>query len=83
MGKYVSRLRKVFTKQKEELMGLIEFIVAEAIEEATENAAKNTNFNRYGVQHVVQIKFRIHVHIWEFKTSMYLNRVYFNAMWIN
>ena len=28
-------------------MGLIEFIVAEAIEEATENAAKNTNFNRY------------------------------------
>ena len=50
MGKYVSRLRKVFTKQKEELMGLIEFIVAEAIEEATENAAKNSNFNRYWVE---------------------------------
>ena len=46
MGKYVNRLRKVFAKQKEELMGLIEFIVAEAIEEATENAARNTNFNR-------------------------------------
>ena len=46
MGKYVHRLRKVFAKQKEELMGLIEFIVAEAIEEATENAARNTNFNR-------------------------------------
>ncbi len=47
MGEYVQKLRTVFKKQKEELMGVIEFIVAEAIAEAAQNAAKSAGLNRY------------------------------------